>query len=255
MEQLIPISHADLVTTHECNMRCPFCIDKFRGQKGFIPLPVVDGFLNLLKERTCKTTAFRFDTNPNLEVLLLGGEPTLMTYDYLFEVASMCHKRGFQICMSTNGVNEARIREVLPFFDWVQITVHNEAQIDKWADWTHNVNLKFVGDERMTLTRFLKLSGYSKLFDRRSMSMYFTPKFEELCTDKDLWNVLDKLAWERQGSYWYAFLDGVRIKKCVKGETNIIDEPLIPKLYPNGNYNKTWQNEDNDPYLGEIKGA
>ena len=26
----------------------------------------------------------------------------------------------------------------------------------------------------------------------------------------------------------------------------------IPKLYPNGNYNKTWCNEDNDPYLGNL---
>ena len=249
-----PISHADIVVTHDCNMHCPCCIDKFWHQgDGFADLDRIRGVLDLLKENTYKTKEFKFDTNPLLEVLLLGGEPTLAPFEYLHEVAKMCHERGFEICMSTNGTKEDRILEVLPFFDWVQITVRNEAQIDKWANWMHKVNLKFIGDESMTLSRFIKLSGYSKLFDRRSMSMYFTPDFTELCTDNDLWGILEKLVWERQGSYLYTFLDGVRIKRCIKGKTNIIDEPLIPKLYPNGNYNKTWVNEDNDPYLGEIK--
>ena len=36
----------------------------------------------------------------------------------------------------------------------------------------------------------------------------------------------------------YTIDDGVRFKKCIPGETNIIDEPTIPKLYPNGNYSE-----------------
>ena len=49
--------------------------------------------------------------------------------------------------------------------------------------------------------------------------------------------------------YEYTFYKGVRIKKCIPGETNIIDEPTVPKVYPNGNYNKTWCNEEMDNYL------
>ena len=79
--------------------------------------------------------------------------------------------------------------------------------------------------------------------------MYFTPDFEELCKDERVWELLDTLEWKRNGSYMYAFYRGVRFKKCIPGETNLIDEPTVPKLYPNGNYNKTWNNEDMDDYL------
>lgn len=47
----------------------------------------------------------------------------------------------------------------------------------------------------------------------------------------------------------YTFYKGVRRKKCIHGQTNIIDEETLPKLYPNGNYNKTWNNEELDDYL------
>ena len=79
--------------------------------------------------------------------------------------------------------------------------------------------------------------------------MYSTADFNELCTDKHVWDLLDSLSWTRNGSYLYTFYEGVRIKRFIKGETNIIDEPSVPKLYPNGNYNKTWLNEDMDDYL------
>jgi len=79
--------------------------------------------------------------------------------------------------------------------------------------------------------------------------MYFTPDFEEVCSDKEVWNLLNTLAWERNGAYMYTFFKGVRIKKCIHGHNNISDEPSVPKLYPNGNYNKTWENEYLDDYL------
>lgn len=79
--------------------------------------------------------------------------------------------------------------------------------------------------------------------------MYFKPDFTELCTDEKIWNVLNTLDWKRNGSYNYAFYEGVRFKKGIHGETNIIDEPTVPKVYPNGNYNKTWNDEELDDYL------
>ena len=83
--------------------------------------------------------------------------------------------------------------------------------------------------------------------------MYFTPDFQELCVDEKVWNLLNTLEWHRNGSYEYAFYNGVRFKKCIHGETNIIDEPSVPKLYPNGAYNKTWNDEIMDDYLN-IRG-
>ena len=34
-----------------------------------------------------------------------------------------------------------------------------------------------------------------------------------------------------------------------RGHANVVEEPLIPKLYPNGNYNKTWNDELLDNYI------
>ena len=101
----------------------------------------------------------------------------------------------------------------------------------------------------MTLEKMEHFIDYTQGFGRRSVSMYFTPDFHELCEDQRVWDVLNTLDWKRNGSYMYAFYKGVRFKKCIPGETNIIDEPIIPKLYPNGNYNKTWCHEELDDYL------
>lgn len=79
--------------------------------------------------------------------------------------------------------------------------------------------------------------------------MYFTDDFQELCLDPAIWQLLNSMTWKRNGSYLYTFYKGVRIKRCIPDETNIIDEPTVPKVYPNGNYNKTWQHEELDDYL------
>lgn len=133
-------------------------------------------------------------------------------------------------------------------------TTHSEQETDYWRGVNvkyGNINLKLSGDQMLTLEKLNHFIDTTTDFTRRSVSMYFTPDFEELCKDDRVWNLLDSklLNWERNGSYFYAFYKGVRFKKCIPGKTNIIDEPTVPKLYPNGNYNRTWLNEDMDDYL------
>lgn len=91
-----------------------------------------------------------------------------------------------------------------------------------------------------------------KEFPRKSVSMYFDTDLNDLFKDTEVLNLLNLIKFERLGSYFYGFYKGIRFKKCVKGQTNIIEEPLIPKLYQNGNYNKTWQNEDLDDYISGV---
>lgn len=82
--------------------------------------------------------------------------------------------------------------------------------------------------------------------------MYFNPNFEEVCKNKELQDYFSNLKWKELGSYFWTFVDGVRVKKYIPSEKEFMEEPFVPKLYPNGNYGKTWQNEINDPYLGEL---
>ena len=239
---LYEIDHADVVTCHICNKKCPYCVDKFlNSYKDHVKPEDVEKFMKLLRRIT----------NKPLEVLLLGGEPTCLSVEELKNISDIIRKYHFRPIISTNGKLRAKIIKILQYFDWVQITINSQEELDFWGNY-ENINVKLAGDESLTLDKFNWFIESSKKFKRRSISMYSTEDFHELCTDKDVWDILDTLEWHRNGSYLYAFYKGVRIKKFIKDETNIIDEPTVPKLYPNGNYNKTWNNEDLDEYLGSI---
>ena len=243
-ENEIYLDHVDIVTSHMCNMNCKYCVDKFiHTSDKIIDLKDIDKFLKMIRSKTKK----------DLEVLLLGGEPTVLSKELLIDIANTIHKYGFKAIMSTNGVNREKIIEILPYYDWIQVTVYNDKQIDYYRNYVNKINLKICGDKNLTMESLNHFISYTNDFVRRSVTMYFDVNFNELCTDKDVWKLLDTLDWKRNGSYYYSFYKNVRFKKCVKGETNIIDEPIVPKLYPNGNYNKNWANEDLDDYLTDNK--
>jgi hypothetical protein len=193
----------------------------------------------------------RANTDKPLSVLLLGGEPTTLPTEHLIEIAKIIRAYGFRPMMSTNGINKDKIIAILPYYDWIQVTVYTDAQIDFWRQWPDKINIKFSGDKHFTFEKMMHFIEYTKGFTRRSVSMYFTPEWDELCTDVRVWNLLNSLEWTRNGSYYYTFYEGVRFKRCIHGETNVIDGPTIPKLYPNGNYNKTWDHEILDDYLSD----
>lgn len=232
--------HIDIVVTHDCNMNCKHCIDKFRRTSNKVTrLTEIERFLQLIRKHTDKS----------LEVLLLGGDPSVVGAYHLINIAKLCHAYNFKCIMSTNGLLKGTILDCIPYFDSIQITVHNDIEIDYWRQYKDKINVKLAGDENLTWEKLQHFMSYTEGFSRRSVSMYFTPEFEELCKDDKIWELLNTLNWERNGSYLYAFYDGVRFKKSIHGETNIIDEPTVPKLYPNGNYNKTWDNEYMNDYI------
>lgn len=236
------IDHADIVVTHKCNLNCPFCIDPLRNtDDSLVKFEDVQNFLSILRKHT----------QDKITVLLLGGDPTTAETEYLIQLADLIHSHNFKITMSTNGTKRNIILNILPHFDSIQITAHSQKEINFWAKYGDKINLKISGDADLTYEKLIKfIDDTDNMFYRRSVSMYFTPDFQELCQDQNIWNLLDDLDWSRNGSYNYAFYRGVRFKRCLPGLTNIIDEPSVPKLYPNGNYNKTWNNEENNPYLG-----
>ena len=234
------LDHVDIVTSHICNKRCEHCIDKFLGtSRDLIETNDVKKFLKLIRNYTDK----------KLEVLLLGGEPTVLPKDKLIELANVIHEEGFLVMMSTNGVLKNKIVELIPYFDSIQVTVNSDEEIDFYRQWPDKINIKIAGDGTLNMGKLNHFIEYTDGFERRSVSMYFTPDFVELCNDKEIGDLLNTLEWKRNGSYMYTFYKGVRFKKCIHNETNIIDEPTVPKLYPNGNYNKTWNDEELDDYL------
>lgn len=240
MNNQIYIDHADVVVTHECMNHCPFCIDKFvHTSNEVVKKEDLIRFLKKLKSVISR----------KLEVLFLGGEPTCAGIEKLAELTDIVREFGFSPIISTNNPKKELIVKLLPYFDWVQVTVHSDKQIEFYRQYKDKINIKLSGDKNLTLEKLNHFIDVTKDFERKSISMYFTPLWEELCTDEEVWSLLNKLSWTRNGSYVYTFYQGVRIKRCIHGETNLVDEPSVPKLYPNGNYNKTWNNETLDDYL------
>lgn len=234
------LDHCDIVVTHECMNHCPFCIDKFvHSSNQIVSNDAVKHFLSKIRNFTTS----------KLEVLFLGGDPTCAGITRLQQLTEIVKSYGFSPIISTNNPNFKEVLELLPYFDWVQYTVHNDKQIDLCRPYKDKINIKLAGDKILTLDKLTHFIEVTKEFPRKSISMYFTPDYKELCIDSKIWSLLNSLSWERNGSYLYTFYKGVRIKRCIPGETNLIDEPTVPKLYPNGNYNKTWLNEDLDDYL------
>lgn len=240
MNSQMYIDHADVVVTHECMNHCPFCIDKFVHTSNEVVKK--EDLIRFLKK-------LRSVTSRKLEVLFLGGEPTCAGIEKLAELTDIVREFGFSPIISTNNPKKELIVKLLPYFDWIQVTVHNDKQIEFYRQYKDKINIKLSGDKNLTLEKLNHFIDVTKDFERKSISMYFTPLWKELCTDEEIWSLLNKLSWTRNGSYVYTFYQGVRIKRCIHGETNLVDEPSVPKLYPNGNYNKTWNNETLDDYL------
>lgn len=238
------LDHADIVVTHECNMCCPHCIDSLvNTSKDVVCIDDVRRFLDLLEPQA----------PGGMEILLLGGEPTVIGAHRIKEIAEEVRRHGFSPIMSTNGVLMGTIVDCIPSLDWVQVTIHSAKEAIGWRSFRDKVNLKLAGDRNLTMGRLNDFIRCTDDFGRRSVSMYFTPDWKNLCEDPLIWRKLDGMYWTQNGSYLYSFDDdSIRYKKCIPGVTNIADEPSVPKLYPNGNYNKTWCNEEMDPYLGEM---
>lgn len=240
MKRNYDIDHVDIVTSHICNKNCKHCIDKFlHSSNKIIDSETIKKFLSMIRAYTDK----------ELEVLLLGGEPTALSQDCLVEIADIIHKYNYKAMMSTNGILKDKIISILPYYDSVQITIDTFDELEFWKPYDDKLNIKICGDNNLTMSKINQLMEDAADFARRSVSMYFTEDFRELCENKEVWNFLNTLNWKRNGSYMYAFYGNTRFKKCIPGKTNIIDEPTVPKVYPNGNYNKTWCNEDMDDYI------
>lgn len=93
--ETIILDHVDIVTSHICNKNCNHCIDKFlHTSKEIISLETICKFLKVIRSYT----------DQSLEVLLLGGEPTVLPVKQLIDIANYVHQENFLILMSTNGI-------------------------------------------------------------------------------------------------------------------------------------------------------
>lgn len=252
------IDHADVLVTHRCNKGCPTCIDKWVNKyKQIISFDIVKKYFNLLEQRTyaIKTP---INQEGRLPINLLGGEPTTIGERYLNNIAEDAHKRNFLMWMSSNGIEKETIDNILPNFDFIHITCDKPEQVHKWLmpKYLDKIGIKFPCTAKTTLKDFLEFAEATKDFPNKRAIVYndmnrveikLQPELAEYLSDSNVNYVIAP-----HGFHKFGEINGVTVKRIVEGQNIYEDTQLIPRLYPNGNYNCTWQNELNNQYLGEL---
>ena len=232
-----------VITTHKCNKNCKNCVDKLLNSSADILS--IDNYKRFLN-------AFVNKYNYRPTILLLGGEPTLIPEEILIEYSDIASELGFRIIMSTNGILRDKIISLIPYYDSIQVTttIYNiDENVEFYKKYRRNINLKLAGDETLTYDKLVYFIEKSKGYTRRSVCMYFTEDFIELVNDTKIWDLLNQLEWKDSGQYSFTWYEGVRFKKCIPGKANVLLERSVPNLYPNGNYNCGWINEEMNDYL------
>lgn len=80
--------YASLVVTHECNKKCAFCIDRYRGRAEYISIPQVEAAVQVFIDNGIK------------DVLIVGGEPTL--HPNIVDICKIIKKAGFNSILTSN---------------------------------------------------------------------------------------------------------------------------------------------------------
>lgn len=252
------IDHADVLVTHRCNKGCPTCIDKWVNKyKQIISFDIVKKYFNLLERNTVSVPS-PVNKEGRTLINILGGEPTVVGEEFLNQIAENAHERNFLMWTSTNGIKSETIKRILPNFDMVHITVDKPEDAIKWADseYLNRIDIKFPCTENTSLADFLRFAEITRDFPNKKMIVYNDLHRKEIKMQSELAALLNKpdvhYIVAPHGFQKYAEVNGVIIKRTIQEDNHFADSQMIPRLYPNGNYNCTWENELNNPYLGEL---
>lgn len=242
--------HADLVVTHTCGVGCKFCIDSFVDTSdNLASLSDIEEYLKFLAENEKKKHS---DMS---SVLILGGEPTKAPFEYLKKVGDLIHHYGFNAAMTTNGQSGEKLLELDGYIDFINVSHYGKkAIIDK--DYLY----KFKKTE-ITLSKLITKDAFPtfesfKQFIKEAKSNSLNYRFSTLQENTVSLNDLHPKWVDEE------LLPNCKIIPCLEclnateyegyiikimhyhNEENGIDFPPYPHLYPNGNVNRDFSDED-----------
>lgn len=242
--------HADLLVTHKCGVGCKFCIDGFVDTSTNVTsLLDVEEYLRYLAEVERKS-------HPNMtSVLILGGEPTKAPFDYLKKVGELIHHYGFNSAMTTNGQAGAKLLELDGYIDFINVSHYGKKAIldkeylYKFKKTEITLSKLITKDFFPTFASFKEFIAEAKtnsLNYRFSTLQENTPNLadlhprwvdEELLPNCKITPVLECLNAAEYEGYIIKIMH-------YHNKNDHIDFPPYPHLYPNGNVNRDFSNED-----------
>ena len=131
--------YASLVVTHECNKKCPFCIDKYRGNCEYISLSNVEKSLIEAKRANVK------------DILIVGGEPTL--HPDIVKIATLIKEKGFRSIMTTNYSKPEIVKQLDGLVDCFNISFYNQKELPKQSDFTTDITITALIHKKQLSTK------------------------------------------------------------------------------------------------------
>ena len=159
-----------IALTNRCNLKCVFCSvaeRELKQQWDYTELrKAIDSFMSV----GIKTIEFSG-----------GGEPTL--YPDFRHIVSSCYSRGLKIGLITNGLKLKDYQEILPFFDWIRISMvalDYQEKLDLPDKFPDNVTIGMsyvVGQKEYQGKRTYWESDYGQLMKIRQYVEKYNAKF------------------------------------------------------------------------------
>lgn len=109
--------YMSIILTHECNRKCPFCVDQYRGRNEYITLETLKRHLAIAKADGCR------------DISLLGGEPTL--HPQIEEICKMVVADGFNCILTTNADNIELVKKLSHIVTSINISFYNQKFLDE----------------------------------------------------------------------------------------------------------------------------
>lgn len=188
-----------LKPTDACNMRCAHC---YHAEDGFstekLPIEVVQETLRLASEEYSK-----------INILIHGGEPTLMGVDYIREIIEFEEK--IENCNNVAFTNKFQTNGLLLDKEWIDLFKSNKIVLGISFDGLHNDILR---------------SDTQRVFENIKLLKENDVKFAILCveTSKTIDKLIENYEWFKKENLSYKILPVFKAGFANEQEELLIDE-------------------------------
>jgi len=220
-----------MIVTHECNRKCPFCVDEKRGLGEFIEMDSVYKGLEWAKENNIKT------------ITVLGGEPTL--HPKIRRICYLIKQYGFELVMTTNADDIYEVEYLDRYVDSFNISHYGQEDLPESRYFDADLTLSkllFKGglDTKEKLDDFIEMN-YSKYDALKFSTLTNINEFTNINKDLDYLNHLPiekkvTIMGEIEGHYYR----GCLIKRFDIPATENTYSKRSMKIHTNGEIKREW---------------
>jgi organic radical activating enzyme len=140
--------YINMIVTHECNRNCPFCVDKYRGNKGYISSESVENALRFAKQYGAK------------DVLLVGGEPTL--HPNIVSIAERVKNYDLNCILTTNYTCPDVVKRLDGVVDSFNISYYGQENLPDQSDFSSDITLSTL----IWKGRFRSIDEFDRFIDK-----------------------------------------------------------------------------------------